>query len=87
MGAVVLVGGGVVGVLPEEGAVPGSGTPGVAGMVPGKAGNPGMAPGNPGMAPGKMGTGPGMFEESLAEYGPFFRGFDPVPVARATSRA
>jgi NAD(P)-dependent dehydrogenase (short-subunit alcohol dehydrogenase family) len=26
---------------------------------------------------------PGMFEESLAEYGPFFRGFDPVPVARA----
>jgi NAD(P)-dependent dehydrogenase (short-subunit alcohol dehydrogenase family) len=26
---------------------------------------------------------PGMFEESLTEYGPFFRGFDPVPVARA----
>jgi NAD(P)-dependent dehydrogenase (short-subunit alcohol dehydrogenase family) len=26
---------------------------------------------------------PGMFEESLAEYGPFFRGFDPVPAARA----
>ncbi len=26
---------------------------------------------------------PGVFEESMAEYGPFFRGFDPVPVARA----
>ncbi len=26
---------------------------------------------------------PGMFEESIDEYGPFFRGFDPVPVARA----
>jgi len=26
---------------------------------------------------------PGLFEESMAEYGPFFRGFDPVPVARA----
>ena len=26
---------------------------------------------------------PGVFEESLAEYGAFFRGFDPVPVARA----
>jgi NAD(P)-dependent dehydrogenase (short-subunit alcohol dehydrogenase family) len=26
---------------------------------------------------------PAVFEESMAEYGPFFRGFDPVPVARA----
>ena len=26
---------------------------------------------------------PGVFEESMANYGPFFRGFDPVPVARA----
>jgi len=26
---------------------------------------------------------PGMFEESMGAYGPFFRGFDPVPVARA----
>ena len=26
---------------------------------------------------------PTVFEESMAEYGPFFRGFDPVPVARA----
>ena len=26
---------------------------------------------------------PGVFEESMAEYGTFFRGFDPVPVARA----
>ncbi len=26
---------------------------------------------------------PGVFEESMAIYGPFFRGFDPVPVARA----
>jgi len=26
---------------------------------------------------------PGVLEESMAEYGPFFRGFDPVPVARA----
>jgi NAD(P)-dependent dehydrogenase (short-subunit alcohol dehydrogenase family) len=26
---------------------------------------------------------PGVFEESMASYGPFFRGFDPVPVARA----
>jgi NAD(P)-dependent dehydrogenase (short-subunit alcohol dehydrogenase family) len=26
---------------------------------------------------------PGVFEESMGEYGPFFRGFDPVPVARA----
>jgi NAD(P)-dependent dehydrogenase (short-subunit alcohol dehydrogenase family) len=26
---------------------------------------------------------PSVFEESLDEYGPFFRGFDPVPVARA----
>jgi NAD(P)-dependent dehydrogenase (short-subunit alcohol dehydrogenase family) len=26
---------------------------------------------------------PGVFEESMTEYGPFFRGFDPVPVARA----
>jgi hypothetical protein len=24
-----------------------------------------------------------VFEESMADYGPFFRGFDPVPVARA----
>jgi NAD(P)-dependent dehydrogenase (short-subunit alcohol dehydrogenase family) len=26
---------------------------------------------------------PTVFEESMADYGPFFRGFDPVPVARA----
>jgi NAD(P)-dependent dehydrogenase (short-subunit alcohol dehydrogenase family) len=26
---------------------------------------------------------PTVFEESMAAYGPFFRGFDPVPVARA----
>jgi NAD(P)-dependent dehydrogenase (short-subunit alcohol dehydrogenase family) len=26
---------------------------------------------------------PGVFEESMEDYGPFFRGFDPVPVARA----
>ena len=26
---------------------------------------------------------PGVFEEAMAEYAPFFRGFDPVPVARA----
>ncbi len=26
---------------------------------------------------------PGVFEESMDSYGPFFRGFDPVPVARA----
>ena len=26
---------------------------------------------------------PTVFEESMASYGPFFRGFDPVPVARA----
>ncbi len=26
---------------------------------------------------------PSVFEESMAGYGPFFRGFDPVPVARA----
>jgi NAD(P)-dependent dehydrogenase (short-subunit alcohol dehydrogenase family) len=26
---------------------------------------------------------PTVFEESMANYGPFFRGFDPVPVARA----
>jgi NAD(P)-dependent dehydrogenase (short-subunit alcohol dehydrogenase family) len=26
---------------------------------------------------------PTVFEESMAEYGPFFRGFDLVPVARA----
>ena len=26
---------------------------------------------------------PAVFEESMANYGPFFRGFDPVPVARA----
>jgi NAD(P)-dependent dehydrogenase (short-subunit alcohol dehydrogenase family) len=26
---------------------------------------------------------PSVFEESMDEYGPFFRGFDPVPVARA----
>ncbi len=26
---------------------------------------------------------PALFEESVAQYGPFFRGFDPVPVARA----
>ena len=26
---------------------------------------------------------PTVFEESMAEYGPFFRGFDPVPAARA----
>jgi NAD(P)-dependent dehydrogenase (short-subunit alcohol dehydrogenase family) len=26
---------------------------------------------------------PTVFEESMVEYGPFFRGFDPVPVARA----
>ena len=26
---------------------------------------------------------PGVFEESMEEYGTFFRGFDPVPVARA----
>jgi NAD(P)-dependent dehydrogenase (short-subunit alcohol dehydrogenase family) len=26
---------------------------------------------------------PSVFEESMEEYGPFFRGFDPVPVARA----
>jgi NAD(P)-dependent dehydrogenase (short-subunit alcohol dehydrogenase family) len=26
---------------------------------------------------------PSVFEEAMAEYGPFFRGFDPVPVARA----
>jgi NAD(P)-dependent dehydrogenase (short-subunit alcohol dehydrogenase family) len=26
---------------------------------------------------------PGVFEESMASYGPFFRGHDPVPVARA----
>jgi NAD(P)-dependent dehydrogenase (short-subunit alcohol dehydrogenase family) len=26
---------------------------------------------------------PGVFEESMGKYGPFFRGFDPVPVARA----
>jgi len=26
---------------------------------------------------------PGVFEESMANYGPFFRGFDPVPVVRA----
>ena len=26
---------------------------------------------------------PTVFEEALADYGPFFRGFDPVPVARA----
>ena len=26
---------------------------------------------------------PTVFEESMAGYGPFFRGFDPVPVARA----
>jgi len=26
---------------------------------------------------------PGLFEESMDSYGPFFRGFDPVPVARA----
>jgi NAD(P)-dependent dehydrogenase (short-subunit alcohol dehydrogenase family) len=26
---------------------------------------------------------PGVFEESMVEYGPFFRGFEPVPVARA----
>jgi NAD(P)-dependent dehydrogenase (short-subunit alcohol dehydrogenase family) len=26
---------------------------------------------------------PSVFEESMEEYGPFFRGFDPVPVSRA----
>ncbi|HKN30438.1 MAG TPA: short chain dehydrogenase [Roseiarcus sp.] len=26
---------------------------------------------------------PGVFEEAMEAYGPFFRGFDPVPVARA----
>jgi NAD(P)-dependent dehydrogenase (short-subunit alcohol dehydrogenase family) len=26
---------------------------------------------------------PSVFEESMGDYGPFFRGFDPVPVARA----
>lgn len=26
---------------------------------------------------------PGVFEESMGDYGPFFRGFQPVPVARA----
>ncbi len=26
---------------------------------------------------------PGVFEEAMETYGPFFRGFDPVPVARA----
>ncbi len=26
---------------------------------------------------------PTVFEESMADYGPYFRGFDPVPVARA----
>jgi NAD(P)-dependent dehydrogenase (short-subunit alcohol dehydrogenase family) len=26
---------------------------------------------------------PTVFEESMGSYGPFFRGFDPVPVARA----
>ena len=26
---------------------------------------------------------PTVFEESMGDYGPFFRGFDPVPVARA----
>ena len=26
---------------------------------------------------------PAVFEESMGSYGPFFRGFDPVPVARA----
>jgi hypothetical protein len=26
---------------------------------------------------------PTLFEESMPDYAPFFRGFDPVPVARA----
>jgi hypothetical protein len=28
---------------------------------------------------------PTVFTESMANYGPFFRGFDPVPVARAAN--
>ena len=30
---------------------------------------------------------PTVFEESMADYGPFFRGHDPAPVARAFSRS